>query len=120
MTITLDERDQALLRAEAERRGQDPSHLAVAALRAGLAALATLPTPQEMIPLSDGVDPADRAWWNTLTAPEREAERAAAARGLADIEAGRTRSADAVYERVRAKFTHLLPSGSAEADAEAA
>jgi predicted transcriptional regulator len=120
MTITLDEQDQALLHAEAERRGQDPSHLAAAALRAGLAALATLPAPQEILPLSSEVDPGDQAWWNTLTAPEQEAERAAAARGLADIDAGRTRPADAVYERVRAKFTPLHSSGAAQADADAA
>lgn len=39
-------------------------------------------------------------WWSSLTDEERERERAHLERGLADIDAGRTRSTSEVYERI--------------------
>ena len=112
MTITLQEQDEALLRAEAQRRGTDPAQFATAALRAGLAALATLPAPPDET-LASEVDPDDLAWWNQLTPEEQEAERNALRRGLADSNAGRTKPAEEVYARIRATYAHLQPAAEA-------
>jgi predicted transcriptional regulator len=121
MTITLQEQDEALLLAEARRRGTDPAQFATAALRAGLAALATLPAPHataasesESASASE-VDSDDLAWWNQLTPEEQEAERTGLRRGLADINAGRTKPAEEVYARIRATYAHLQPAAAAEA-----
>ncbi len=119
MTITLQEQDEVLLLAEARRRRTDPAQFATAALRAGLAALATLPAPHDTAASASAsaieVDSDDLAWWNQLTPEEQEAERTALRRGLADINAGRTKPAEEVYARIRATYAHLQPAAAAEA-----
>jgi len=114
MTITLQEQDEVLLLAEARRRGTDPAQFATAALRAGLAALATLPAPHDTAASESAseVDSDDLAWWNQLTPEEQEAERTALRRGLADINAGRTKPAEEVYARIRATYAHLQPAAA--------
>lgn len=58
------------------------------------------------------LDAADQTWWDALSPEEQEAERVAARKGLADIEDGRTRPAEEVYRRVRARYP-ALPSVTA-------
>ena len=52
----------------------------------------------------DKKDAEGAAWWNSLSPEEQAAEHQAVLRSFADGDAGRTKPADEVYARVRAKF----------------
>lgn len=67
-----------------------------------ISALAQLAEQTEHADTDADADEA-RAWWNSLSEEERNAEQDRLARGLADIDAGRTRPAEKVYARLRAK-----------------
>jgi predicted transcriptional regulator len=92
MTITIEDAELAArLRALADACGEEPGHFAVGLLRRAMDE-------------AEADEAEAAAWWHSLTEQEREAERTRLARGLADVDAGRTRPAEEVYARLRAKY----------------
>ena len=88
ITIELTPEQEEQLRAAAVARGQDLNGYAVTVLT------------EAAREAGDEVG----AWWDSLSDEEREAERVHLARGLADIDAGRTHPAEEVYARIRTKY----------------
>lgn len=91
MSITLQPEIEALLKDEAERRGQEVDALANTLIRAGL-----------------GKAPQNAAFANAhedhLSPEERAASRDSVRRAFADLEAGRTVKAQEVFAKTRAKL----------------
>jgi len=98
-TFTLDLPDEtaARLRAAAAREGLDPNRYAAVRLAEVLAG------DEAGDPEADAAEV--RAWWDGLSEAQREAETARTRASLAAADAGRTRPADEVYARIRARYT---------------
>lgn len=99
---------EAALLAEAQAQGRDASSVAVELLAASFA---TEPTyySSESVPLEES------EWWLSLTPEEKQAEIAFIRQRLAEIDAGKTKPAEEVYARIRAKYAHLAPGQSSAA-----
>lgn len=63
----------------------------------------------------------DRAWWESLSRAERQAEMATLKSSVEAADAGRTRPAEQVYERLKAKYAHRKPeTGMSDANGQPA